>query len=404
MIRFNTHKMIRFNALHDLSYLILGSVPLFLPRGRQVETPMSRTLLLAALVAAAAAAREPRSAVLPASHLRGGQLSQLASAEPPAAPLNASPPPASLELSGGAALQAYLEAMGSFMERFSQLVDTATGSCKPNFFGMPSPSAAKIRSRPDRQALQQAHRHLHNLHTDALAMASAATLPAFAAASMRLHQQLLLLLEDTEPPLGSPTALVTQEDATALRALRTTCTQKPQGTVTAVLQQARDALPESAAASQRLVAAALAAGGGGGGGGGGVGGGGGGFGGGGGSAALAAQARQLEAEMGATLEATLLQAGAASAAQLESQARRCEAAEKEAAGLATRLRELEAAAAAGEGEGAAAAAVASSQAELASSRQEVQALQATLQTSQAQEQAASGASVQAQQLLEQARP
>ena len=47
--------------------------------------------------------------------------------------------------------------------------------------------------------------------------------------------------------------------------------------------------------------------------------------------------------MGATLEATLLQAGAASAAQLESQARRCEAAEQEAAGLATRLRELEAA-------------------------------------------------------------
>merc|ERR1719424_2086090 len=132
------------------------------------------TLLLAAL-AAAAAAREPRSAVLPVSNLRGGQLAQLASAEPPAAPLTASSPP---ELSSGAALQGYLEAMGGFMERFSQLVDTATGSCKPNFFGMPSPSAAKIRSRPDRQALQQAHRHL----------------------------QLLLLLDDTEPPLGSPSA------------------------------------------------------------------------------------------------------------------------------------------------------------------------------------------------------
>merc|ERR1719424_2491812 len=119
------------------------------------------TLLLAAL-AAAAAAREPRSAVLPVSNLRGGQLAQLASAEPPAAPLTASSPP---ELSSGAALQA--------------------------------------------------HRHLHNLHTDALAMASAATLPAFAAASMRLHQQ-LLLLDDTEPPLGSPSALVAHEDATAL--------------------------------------------------------------------------------------------------------------------------------------------------------------------------------------------
>merc|ERR1719424_458502 len=217
------------------------------------------TLLLAAL-AAAAAAREPRSAVLPVSNLRGGQLAQLASAEPPAAPLTASSPP---ELSSGAALQGYLEAMGGFMERFSQLVDTATGSCKPNF-GMPSPSAAKIRSRPDRQALPQAHRHLHNLHTDALSMASAATLPAFAAASMRLHQQLLLLLDDTEPPLGSPSALVAHEDATALRALRVACTQKPQGTVTSVLQQARDALPESIAAQQRLVAAALAAGGGGG--------------------------------------------------------------------------------------------------------------------------------------------
>ena len=76
-------------------------------------------------------------------------------------------------------------------------------------------------------------------------MASAATLPAFAAASMRLHQQLLLLLDDTEPPLGSPSALVAHEDATALRALRVACTQKPQGTVTSVLQQARDALPET---------------------------------------------------------------------------------------------------------------------------------------------------------------
>ena len=109
-----------------------------------------RTLLVAAL-AAAAAAGEPRPAVMPVRSLRGGQLAQPASAEPPAAPLTASPPAA--EPDGGAALQAYLEAMGGFMERFSQLVDTATGTCKPNFFGMPPPSAAKIRSRPDRQAL-----------------------------------------------------------------------------------------------------------------------------------------------------------------------------------------------------------------------------------------------------------
>ena len=107
-------------------------------------------LLLAAL-AAAAAAGEPRPAVMPVRSLRGGQLAQPASAESPAAPLTASPPAA--ELDGGAALQVYLEAMGGFMERFSQLVDTAIGTCKPNFFGMPPPSAAKIRSRPDRQAL-----------------------------------------------------------------------------------------------------------------------------------------------------------------------------------------------------------------------------------------------------------
>ena len=108
-------------------------------------------LLLAAL-AAAAAAGEPRPAVMPVRSLRGGQLAQPASAESPAAPLTASPA-AAAELDGGAALQVYLEAMGGFMERFSQLVDTATGTCKPNFFGMPPPSAAKIRSRPDRQAL-----------------------------------------------------------------------------------------------------------------------------------------------------------------------------------------------------------------------------------------------------------
>ena len=103
-----------------------------------------RTLLVAAL-AAAAAAGEPRPAVMPVRSLRGGQLAQPASAEPPAAPLTASPPAA--EPDGGAALQAYLEAMGGFMERFSQLVDTATGTCKPNFFGMPPPSAAKIRTQ-----------------------------------------------------------------------------------------------------------------------------------------------------------------------------------------------------------------------------------------------------------------
>ena len=108
-----------------------------------------RVLLVA--LAAAAAAGEPRPVVMPVRSLRGGQLAQPASAEPPAATLTASPPAA--EPDSGAALQAYLEAMGGFMERFSQLVDTATGTCKPNFFGMPPPSAAKIRSRPDRQAL-----------------------------------------------------------------------------------------------------------------------------------------------------------------------------------------------------------------------------------------------------------
>ena len=117
-----------------------------------------RTLLVAAL-AAAAAAGEPRPAVMPVRSLRGGQLAQPASAEPPAATLTASPPAA--EPDGGAALQAYLEAMGGFMERFSQLVDTATGTCKPNFFGMPPPSAAKIRSRPDRQL------HVRHLRAEA---------------------------------------------------------------------------------------------------------------------------------------------------------------------------------------------------------------------------------------------
>ena len=35
-------------------------------------------------------------------------------------------------------------------------------------------------------------------------MAGGGTLAAYAAASMRLHQQLALLLDDAEPPLGSP--------------------------------------------------------------------------------------------------------------------------------------------------------------------------------------------------------
>ena len=100
---------------------------------------------------------------------------------------------------------------------------------------------------------------------------------------MRLHQQLALLLDDAEPPLGSPlvaqaaepgphpepephpsphpepeptpkptpeptptpTPEPKQADASALRALRRACTQKPQGTVAGVLQQARAALPET---------------------------------------------------------------------------------------------------------------------------------------------------------------
>ena len=101
-------------------------------------------------------------------------------------------------------------------------------------------------------------------------MAGGGTLAAYAAASMRLHQQLALLLDDAEPPLGSPlvaqaaepvphpepephpslhpepeptptltpTPTPKQADASALRALRRACVQKPQGTVAGVLQQA----------------------------------------------------------------------------------------------------------------------------------------------------------------------
>ena len=131
-------------------------------------------------------------------------------------------------------------------------------------------------------------------------MAGGGTLAAYAAASMSLHQQLALLLDEAEPPLGSPlvaqavepgphpeptprpsphpeptptptptpepkqadasalralrlpcispvsplylhciSAVSPQADASALRALRRACTQKPQGTVAGALQQAR---------------------------------------------------------------------------------------------------------------------------------------------------------------------
>ena len=79
--------------------------------------------------------------------------------------------------SSKAAVQAYVDDMGGFMEEFSRLVSLACSECKPSSFGLPSPPVARIRQRPDRVALQQAYRHLHDLHTDALVHVSASALP-----------------------------------------------------------------------------------------------------------------------------------------------------------------------------------------------------------------------------------
>ena len=257
-------------------------------------------------------------------------------------------PPSSVVAAGGdagmddsvasqAAVQSYIDDMSVFMEEFSTLVTKACSECKPSSFGLPSPAAARIRQRPDRVALQQVYRHLHDLHTDTLIHASASALPQFAAAAMRLHQQLQLLVlaadvgsggggeaEDDGPVL----ALVSSEDAAALRRLRGSCVAKPRGTVALVLKQLRGALRRAAAAQQQMVEATLMAGGGGA------------------DVQLAAQARQLEESMGAqleaTLEATLQQAEAQRAGVMESHERRAAEAEEAARQLAEKLAALEA--------------------------------------------------------------
>jgi len=240
-------------------------------------------------------------------------------------------------VSSQAAVQSYVDDMSLFMEEFSTLVTKACSECKPSSFGLSSPAAARIRQRPDRVALQQVYRHLHDLHTDALIHASASALPLFAAASMRLHQQLQLLVlaadggdggggeaDDDGPVL----ALVSSEDAAALRRLRGSCVAKPRGTVALALRQLRGALRRAAAAQQRMVEATLVAGGGGA------------------DVQLAAQARQLEESMGAqleaTLEATLQQAEAQRAGVMESHERRTAEAEEAARQLAEKLAALEA--------------------------------------------------------------
>ena len=82
----------------------------------------------------------------------------------------------------------------------------------------------------------------------ALAQANEAALPDFAVASMRLHQQLLLLLFGPESPACSEAvaALVAAEDAKALGELHRACVHKPQGSVATVLERLRASLRDRA--------------------------------------------------------------------------------------------------------------------------------------------------------------
>ena len=217
---------------------------------------MRGVLLLAGLCAIAVAESAGRHPILRACRHRGGAAPSTAAA--------AAAAPASR--SSSTALEQYLDEMGEFMALFEREVERASRTCKKNALGF-SASAARVRQRPDRRALGTAQRQLAEMYADALAHGSPERLTSFAAASLRLHLLLSLLLREPGAAAAGPTAvglpspaagqLLPPETRAGLESLHAAVWKKPKGTVAEALRELRGALEGPAASHLHLVIVAL---------------------------------------------------------------------------------------------------------------------------------------------------
>ena len=165
-------------------------------------------------------------------------------------------------------LAAYADALADFMLTFQQLSDKAGRECKDRFWAA---SESRLRQRPDRQALQSAHRQIRELYHDAITHACAERQHLFAATTLRLHLLLSRLLREASPSSTKssssgagadedrppPVEIVPAEEVAALEQLRVELLKKPKGTVADVLTALRRALETPAAAHLTMLYATL---------------------------------------------------------------------------------------------------------------------------------------------------
>lgn len=177
--------------------------------------------------------------------------------------------------SSSAALAEYVEKLNTFMDTFESLVARASTTCKRSKFLGFTASAASVRQRPDRRALNTAHQQLREIYRDAMSLSEAEHRQhLFAATTLRLHVLLRLLLSEPSsaaPDVGAsagvcvpaelppPPELVPPDELEALYALRGEMTKKPTGTLSEVVAELRKALEEPAAAHLSLLYSALLA-------------------------------------------------------------------------------------------------------------------------------------------------
>ena len=102
-------------------------------------------LLVAPLLAAAHAR--------PLFSLRGGQAADAGTQTPP-------------EI--GNPLEAYVDSLADFMQTFENLNQRASSTCKGSAFLGFKASAARVKQRADRRALQSAHRQIREIYHDAI--------------------------------------------------------------------------------------------------------------------------------------------------------------------------------------------------------------------------------------------
>ena len=175
--------------------------------------------------------------------------------------------------SAAACLRTYVEELNTFMDLFEALLEKASRTSKKSRFLGLTASAATVAQRGDRRALHTAHQQLREVYRDAVSLSEREDRQhLFAAATLRLHVLLQILLRAPAPPdvaasagVGTlaehppPTELVPPEELEALYALRGEMVRKPQGTISEVLAELRTALEALANAHLSMLYACLRA-------------------------------------------------------------------------------------------------------------------------------------------------